>query len=337
MTPDPAAPGIDVVICTYDRADELDRTLRALAAQQDTHRLDWAVLVVDNNSSDATARVVDGHIAEASLPGLRRVLETQQGLTPARRRGLLETQREWLAFVDDDNLLDPGWLAGVAAAVHGRPEVGAVGGRVVLDWTAPPPPYVAEFGFCYAEQDHGTVGCAVQHLNGAGMVLRRTALLESGWLNRPLLADRVGRRLVSGGDVEIAARVRACGYVLWYAPECVLSHRIEIERGSRSYLLRVAAGLGASEALISLITWSGDYPTWRRQAWATWRQRARWAGSRVVAAAARRGSGVTAAAVWTTYAVGALRGTLVVLRLDRQQRNLLLGVAAPRPPAQGAG
>jgi glycosyltransferase involved in cell wall biosynthesis len=332
VTPDPSAPSIDVVICTYQRADELDLALRALAAQSDTSRIDWAVLVVDNNSSDATAEVVDRHVAAGVLPGLRRVLETEQGLTPARRRGLLETGREWVAFVDDDNLLDPGWLAGVAGAVRDRPEVGAVGGRVVLDWPVPPPPYVAEFGFCYAEQDHGPVGRAVEHLNGAGMVLRRAALLESGWLDEPLLADRVGRRLVSGGDVEIAARVRACGYLLWYAPECVLRHRIEVERASRGYLLRVAAGLGAAEPLISLITWSGDYPSWRRQAWVTWATRARRAMWRLVVAALRP-SGFTAAAVWTTYAVGALRGTLAVLRLDDQRRKLLQGVAAPRPPA----
>jgi hypothetical protein len=42
------------------------------------------------------------------------------------------------------------------------------------------------------------VACVVDSLADAGMVLRRSALIESGWLDRPLVADRVGNQLVSG-------------------------------------------------------------------------------------------------------------------------------------------
>lgn len=323
--------GIDVVICTYDRAHDLDATLTALAGQHDGPAVDWAVLVVDNNSTDDTAAVVERHVARAHLPGLRRVVEPQQGLTPARRRGVLETSRAWIAFVDDDNLLDPLWLTTAAAAVVDRREVGALGGRVVLEWQDEPPPYLHDFGFCYAEQDHGPVGHAVEHLNGAGMLLRRTALAECGWLEEPLLADRVGRGLVSGGDVEIAARVRAQGYLLWYEPGCVLHHRISASRMSRGYLLRVSAGLGASEALVSLITWPGSYPAWRRRAWTRWRTQAAWAASQL-RSAVRRPTTRTPALAWAAYSGGLLRGIVGVLRLAEDDRRVLLGVAAPRDP-----
>jgi glycosyltransferase involved in cell wall biosynthesis len=322
---------IDVVICTYDRADDLDRVLVALAAQQGTHGVEWNVLVVDNNSTDGTAEVVQRHVSLGSVPGLRRVLECEQGLTPARRRGVLETSREWVAFVDDDNLLDPRWLASAAAALGGRYDVGALGGRVRLDWEGPTRPYLDGFGFCYAEQEHGPVSKAVDHLNGAGMLLRRSALAACGWLDEPLLADRVGRGLVSGGDVEIAARIRASGYLLWYEPSCVLAHRISTARMSRRYLLRVSAGLGASEAMIGLITWPSGYPAWRRHAWARWRDRAGWAAAQL-AAAVRRDTGVTSALAWSAYALGLLRGTVAVLRLDADRRRSLLGVAAAQPP-----
>ena len=152
--------------------------------------------------------------------------------------------------------------------------------------------------------------------------------MQSGWLDRPLLADRVGRTLVSGGDVEIAARVRAGGHVLWYAPELVLSHRIEPERASRRYLLRVAAGLGASEALVSLLTWSGSYPAWRRQAARRCLKQVRFAGSEVFHAARRR-HGATEAAAWSAYALGVVRGTLAVTADGQERRTRLLGAAAP--------
>ena len=73
------------------------------------------------------------------------------------------------------------------------------------------------------------------------MVLRRSALIESGWLDRPLVADRVGKSLVSGGDVELAQRVRAAGYELWFAPGAVLQHRIPASRMSRRYLFRIVS------------------------------------------------------------------------------------------------
>ena len=53
-------------------------------------------------------------------------------------------------------------------------------------------------------------------LVGAGMVVRRAAPAECGWVERPLLADRIDKRLVSGGDVEIAQRIRGAGYPLWF-------------------------------------------------------------------------------------------------------------------------
>ncbi|HYF22040.1 MAG TPA: glycosyltransferase [Caulobacteraceae bacterium] len=311
LSPQPALPlreegegfTLDVAICTWNRADDLDRVLTALAAQTVQADVGWRVLVVDNASTDHTAAVVERHAASGALPGLRRVHEPEQGLTPARRRAVLETSADWIAFVDDDNLLEPGWIAAVAAEARARPEAGGIGGRVVLDWVAPPPPYLKEFGWCFAEQDHGPEPRAVDNLAGAGMVLNRRALVESGWLDRPLLADRIGARLVSGGDAEIAQRVRATGRELRYVPGAVLRHRIPPGRMTRDYLFRIAAGLGASEAQVATLAWRDDPAGWRRQMRASLKRRAGWAMTRLRAALVRR-AGFTAALAWSAYAWG---------------------------------
>jgi len=294
---------LDVAICTWNRADDLDLVLTALAGQAVSADVEWRVLVVDNASTDHTSAVVERHAASGALPGLRRVHEPEQGLTPARRRAVLETSADWIAFVDDDNLLEPGWIAAVAAEARARPEAGGIGGRVVLDWVAPPPPYLKEFGWCFAEQDHGPEPRAVDNLAGAGMVLNRRALVESGWLDRPLLADRTGARLVSGGDAEIAQRVRATGRELRYVPGAVLRHRIPPGRMTREYLFRIAAGLGASEAQVATLAWRDDLAGWRRQMRASLKRRAGWALTRLRAALVRR-SGFTAALAWSAYAWG---------------------------------
>jgi glucosyl-dolichyl phosphate glucuronosyltransferase len=133
-----------------------------------------------------------------------------------------------------------GWRPLQAARSH--PEAGGIGGRVLLDWEEAPPGFVKHFGFCFAEQQHGEVACEVSSLVGAGMVVRRSVLAECGWLERLLLADRIGKRLVSGGDVEIAQRIRGAGYPLWFTPAAVLRHRIPSSRATWQYLLRVSHG-----------------------------------------------------------------------------------------------
>jgi glycosyltransferase involved in cell wall biosynthesis len=174
---------LEVIICTCNRASELDRMLAALAFQSQAKDIVWSVLVVDNGSTDATARVVESWRARGSIPGLRSLFETERGLTPARLRGVRETDAEWIAFVDDDNLLATDWIAGVGQAVAARPEAGGFGGRVIIDWISPCPDYLKNFGWCFAEQDHGAEMCEMDNLTGAGMVLRREALEASGWVH----------------------------------------------------------------------------------------------------------------------------------------------------------
>jgi glycosyltransferase involved in cell wall biosynthesis len=321
---------IDIVICTYNRATRLDAVLATLARQSCGDRIAWRVLVVDNASTDATADVVDAHRSRGLGLGLRRAFEPQQGLTFARVRGVHETTAPWIAFVDDDNLLAPTWLEAIGDAICRHGDAGGIGGKVVLDWETPPPAYLKDFGFCFAAQDHGDVDCMVDSLAGAGMALRRSALAESGWLDRPLLADRVGKKLVSGGDVEMAQRIRAAGYSLWFTPEALLRHRIPANRMSRRYLFRISRELGASSALIGALTWPGDWPSWRQIASA---RRRHWylVAARGLRHAARRGRSLTPAIAWASFALGFARGVRQCEALNKTQRSALLGAAALPP------
>jgi glycosyltransferase involved in cell wall biosynthesis len=318
------------VICTYNRAASLDAVLDNLAHQDSSGTVAWHTVVIDNASTDHTADVVEAHRAKGLLPGLRRVFEPTQGLTAARLRGVRETSAPWIAFVDDDNFPAPTWLGAVGRAIQAHPDAGGIGGKVVLDWEAPPPSYLKDFAFCFAAQDHGDADCLVDGLAGAGMVLRRSALAESGWLDRPLIADRVGKKLISGGDVEMAQRVRSAGYGLWFAPDAVLMHRIPARRMSRQYLFRINRELGTSSALIGLLTWSGDWDSWREMAQA---RRKHWnnLATEGLRYALRRRTGVTPAIAWACFAIGFARGVRRCQTFDPTRRANLLGAGALPP------
>ncbi len=317
---------LDVVICTHNRSAELDRVLRRLFAQEPVRSMSWSVLVVDNASSDDTAAVVASHAREAML---RYVHEPKLGLTHARQRGVAETSGEWIAFVDDDNLLEPTWVAAMIGAIERAPNAGGFGGRVLLEWEIQPPAAVSEFGFCFAEQNLGDEPREVECLVGAGMVLNREALNACGWTVRPMLDDRIGASLVSGGDVEIAIRVRAAGYALRYEPGAVMQHLMPASRATRGYLLRINRSLGATSAMVSLLAWSDDYQSWLQSVRGNSQRRMKQAIDGLLWSL-RSGRGRLAAVAWLAFALGYRQGAAHVRCMSPAVRDGLLGLAVRR-------
>jgi glycosyltransferase involved in cell wall biosynthesis len=220
------------------------------------------VLVVDNNSTDDTQEVVRRHRDAGALPALSCVEEHRQGLTWARLKGVTSTTAPWIAFVDDDCIVDERWVERTVDFAGDHADAGGFGGRVVLDHEEEVRPVLRHYGWAFAEQDLGDEVRPVDCLVGAGMVLNRAALDECGWTQAPLLADRIGEALVSGGDVELALRVAGTGRPLWYVPGCEIHHEIPARRVAPGYLVRIVTGLGVSHSLALALTWGGTRRAW---------------------------------------------------------------------------
>jgi glycosyltransferase involved in cell wall biosynthesis len=318
---------LDVVVCTYNNAPSLDLTLAALRAQRVGGGVDWRIVVVDNNCTDDTEDVVARHAAESPVP-LTIVREPEQGLTPARLRGVRSTTGDWIAFVDDDCLLAEDWIQRAAEFARAQPDCGGFGGEVVLDWEEPPPEFVTRYGWAFAEQQCGPDPKRLDCLAGAGFVIRREALAKTGWLERQFLADRIGERLISGGDVELALRL-AAGHELWYAPGLRLRHRIPARRTTLRYLRDVTYGLGTSKLLGDSMLWTGSYRRWLLASILASRE---WAGAAVRYAARsllRRGGGKDAL-IQASFLRGWLAGIWRLARMNPSERRELLGLAAGR-------
>ncbi len=241
-----------VAICTYNNARLLRWTLEGLTRVLVPPGLAWELVVVDNNSTDDTRRVAE--MFAGRLP-LRYVFEPTQGLSHARRRALRETAAEWLAFVDDDCLLDPGWLREAVRFCNDHPGAGAVGGRVRLLWEAAPTPLARHCELSLARQDRGDEPLRLPsegftYLVGAGLIVRRSALSACGWDRDGQLSDRRGRDLSSGGDSEMVLRVRNAGWELWYSPALELQHWIPRRRTAPAYLCRLMRGMGQSQVYL---------------------------------------------------------------------------------------
>jgi GT2 family glycosyltransferase len=290
---------ISVIIPTHSpHAGRLARTLAGLR-QQTLPLHCWDLVVVDNHSPQPVALDLSWH------PGARIVREERLGLTHARLAGAEAGRADLMVFVDDDNVLDPGYLAAALALFEEYPGLGVAGGRSLPEWEVAPGSWVGEFAGTLALRDlgdelriatsdeRGYPSCAPV---GAGMVLRRAAwqAYAAGIAaDLTALLDRTGQELTSGGDNDIVLRVLRAGWSVGYLPQLRLTHLIPAARLSKEYLGRLNHGIAKSWVQVlarhgirpwpSANRWSVPLRKWRAwlsyRAWAGPAEYVRWRGA----------------------------------------------------------
>lgn len=130
-------PSLAIVICTFRRPDLLRRALRSVAAQSapKAWRGRLTVYAVDN-SDEGDAREIVAQEAGASRWPMRWLEAHPANISVARNAGVAAGNEDFVAFVDDDQELDPGWLDAVLAALDDDPADGWLG-RVVASYETP--------------------------------------------------------------------------------------------------------------------------------------------------------------------------------------------------------
>ncbi|MBD2260342.1 hormogonium polysaccharide biosynthesis glycosyltransferase HpsE [Pseudanabaena sp. FACHB-2040] len=243
---------VTIAICTYNGAARLPKVLQCLRSQRHSHTFSWSVLVVDNNSTDATAEVAQHYQVDwpQTYP-LFYVFEPRQGLAFARRCAIEQTQSPLIAFLDDDNWPDPDWVAAVHAFGSRHPQVGAYGGQILPHYEVPPPTGFDQIAACLAvnEQRLGPHRYSPHQWRfpaGAGLVVRRQAWLDTV-PDQPRLKGVCGSALTSKGeDLESLSYLNLAGWEIWHNPAMQIEHFIPRHRLEPEYLIRLFRGIGLS-------------------------------------------------------------------------------------------
>jgi glycosyltransferase involved in cell wall biosynthesis len=227
-----------VIICTYNRAESLRDTLRAVAALACAPGRQWEVVVVDNNSSDHTRTIVTD--AQQDLPCLRYEFEGQQGLSHARNRGITSARGTVLLFTDDDVLPEPDWLE---TTLRGLDTYGAdaCGGFIAPLWEVPPPAWLSErfHGFLAIRSDRTDdypITRAGDAPYGANMAIKRAVIDQVGLFDTN--RGRKGTTLASGEDGEMFERVLAAGFHVVFLGGSRVHHKVEAFRLKKAYFRR---------------------------------------------------------------------------------------------------
>lgn len=119
------SPGFSIVIPAYNYGHCLERAVRSALDQEYP---DFEVLIIDDGSNDDTQEVTQKLLAEGN-PRLRCLQQENAGLAAVRNKGVSETEKEWLIFLDADDELLPNALSTLAKAIEASPQAAFIIGN----------------------------------------------------------------------------------------------------------------------------------------------------------------------------------------------------------------
>ena len=238
---------ISVIICTYNREKYI---VSAISRVAETKCRDYEIIVVDNNSTDNTAELVKAYISEHSKTPIRYIVETRQGLSNARNRGMQEAMGDVFVFLDDDSLVQGDYLSTLADYLTTNPQADAFGGRIEpLFDECPRPKWLCRWSMGWVSAlDLGEMVREFQGKEfpiGANMGMRKAMAIKAGQFDPEL--GRKGGNMDAGEEKDMFRRIRQAGGTIWYFPELRVQHVIPAKRTTLEYVDRFADGVGISE------------------------------------------------------------------------------------------
>ena len=228
----PFRPRVTVVIPARDVASTLGPCVESLLAQTYPREL-TEIIVVDNDSSDATARVA------ARYPVICVVEKTRTGAA-ARNRGVSNASGDVLAFIDADCVASPGWIAELVPPPEDR-RIGATVGSI--DDAAPRSiceEFVARVRPYARPQPKG-----IKTVLTGNVAVRRNTFDECGGFDEAL---------PTAADVDFGWRIQQLGLLIVEASEARVAHR---HRSTFRGAFRQFRRYGLSEVLLATIHPSG--------------------------------------------------------------------------------
>jgi len=224
---------ISVLLCTYNRAAYLEDILERLITQESMGEFRFEIVVVDNRSTDETKSVVQG-IVDRSQVQVRYVFEPREGVHQARNRSMREGIGRWFAFIDDDELPEPTWLAELYSAAQAT-GARVLGGSVRLALTEKQLSSLGqECRNSLRERGGVRLGYGIAPFRRGvfpgtdNLLVDRDVIEEIGGFDETMI--------MGGADFDLMIRAQKAGFDPWYVPDAIVQHRVPPNRLTNEFL-----------------------------------------------------------------------------------------------------
>ncbi|MCV2370155.1 glycosyltransferase family 2 protein [Roseateles oligotrophus] len=251
MTPDSTTLGISICICTYRRKDGLARALESLRGLRMPANTAVEVVVVDNDAEASAQALVLALRAEFPLP-LNYFCEPRSGVSHARNRCVVEAKGDWIAFIDDDEYAEPGWLCELCTLAMPDSNPGAspsaiatpidgVFGPVLADFEATPPAWLLASGAHQRPRYPTGAVMSWGDCRSGNVIFRRRLFIAQHGFDARFAAT-------GGEDVDFFWRCRKAGANLIWCDSAIVHESVPAQRLTRAWLLRRAFAGGRTFA-----------------------------------------------------------------------------------------
>ena len=253
---------LTILICTHNRADLLQKVLASLNTSQRPDSREVDILVVANACTDATHAKLEDYrrraVHERFLP-LTWLAERTPGKSHALNRGAEALEGDWVAVVDDDHRVSADFLVRIDQAISMHRDASMLCGRILPDWDGREPAWVHDTGphrvypLPIPRQDFGEksreLGLDGPIPGGGNQIMRVDVLRRLGAFSTELGPQ--GHDLGGGEDTEYMLRALRAGERLWYVPEVLQYHHVDLDRLGLRYLMRKAYHRSASSVVLN--------------------------------------------------------------------------------------
>ena len=225
-------PAVSIVIVSFNTRDVLRECLQTL--QRQAGSVSYETVVIDNNSSDGSAEMVEAEFNWARVVRCDRNL----GFAGANNRGFPRATGRYVVLLNSDAFLQPGALERAVEHMDKNPMVGLAGGRLVgRDGSWQPsarmfPSLLNEllvmsglstrysksrfFGRVDQTFADPSEPSQIDWVPGAFSIIRRDILEKIGYFDE--------RFFLYYEEVDLCRRLKAAGYQIWYWPDIQVVH-----------------------------------------------------------------------------------------------------------------
>lgn len=241
---------ISIIICTYMRGEKLIDAIWSVI-RQSMSKKEYEIIIVDNApfTSGIKETVDDFKRKYSQVDGFIRYIGVpQKGLSYARNGGMWNAKGEYLLFLDDDVLADYYLLEEIYTGFKYHPDVGIVGGQVILDRPFPTPKVLRKgweslwSQFKISGSSFREVSQQFEFPYGADYGVRRSAIWRVGGFR--MCYGRVGNDFAGGEETALAFKMLQIGYGVGLQPRAKVLHRVDHSRFTHEHVKKtIRAGV----------------------------------------------------------------------------------------------
>lgn len=240
-----------VIFCTYNREKYIYNAMKSIA-EQDFPYTDYEIVLINNNSTDSTESICNRFREDYPQVGFRYFIETNQGLSYARNRGVKESRGDILVFVDDDATVFESYLPSINIFFDAYPEVNACGGPIVPVYEVEKPKWLSHYteqllGGALYEGDKVKPFRNGKYPGGGNSAFRKAVFEKYGLFNVEL--GRKGTGLIGAEEKDLYDRLIRGSEQFYYLPQMGIYHYIPEKKLTKAHFRELTYSIGKSERI----------------------------------------------------------------------------------------